>query len=73
MNLCTENDEFDIYLSSTVNDYILYKWQTFGKKFHIVGGTAHFIYVCVLIMYNSSVYVNNVAKYRMDLNHFTPE
>ena len=73
MKLCTEGNEFDIFSTSTINDYIQFKWETFGKKFHFVGSTAHLMYVIVLILYNSSVYIQNVSKYRVELSHLTHE
>lgn len=71
MKLCTESNEFEIFNSPTINDYIQFKWQTFGKRFHSVGSAAHLMYVVVLIMYNSSVYIQNVINYREDLSHMS--
>ena len=66
MDLVTHTDEFDIFLSRAVQDYINFKWNTFGRNWHLIGCTAHFIYIAILIYYNSSVYIYNVIGYKSD-------
>lgn len=66
MDLVTHTDEFDIFLSKAVQDYINFKWNTFGRNWHLIGCTAHFIYITILIYYNASVYIYNVIGYKSD-------
>lgn len=62
MDLCASTDEIDIFDTSTINEVILFKWNTFGFKFHLIGAVFHLIYMVVLVVYNYLVYLKGDGR-----------
>lgn len=56
--LCAESDEIDIFKAGTLQDLIAFKWEKFGKKFHLVGCIVHFLYMIILFFYTDLVYLH---------------
>lgn len=62
MDLSASTEEIDIFNTSTVQEVIMFKWNTFGWAFHLVGGLFHTFYMVVLIIYNILVYYEGKGK-----------
>jgi hypothetical protein len=57
MDLFTNSDEIDVFLSETVNQIIMFKWKHFAFKFHMIGLCVHFYFMTVLFVYVKIVYL----------------
>ena len=60
MDLCSESNELDVYLSEAVQEIIEYKWAYFARKWYFVGFGFHLFYMTVLFVYIHVIYVQNV-------------
>jgi hypothetical protein len=62
MDLAAGTDEIDVFLTSTIQEIIEFKWRKFGMKFHIIGSSFHMFYVSILLIYTNLVYVAGNGK-----------
>jgi hypothetical protein len=51
LDLFIENDELDKYNTETMQHLIRYKWDTYGRKHHLVGCIMHLFNTLVITIY----------------------
>ena len=59
MDLCTENDQIDVFESGNFIKLLKFKWANFARSLHMVGFLGHILYVAVLMMYIYQIYIQN--------------
>jgi hypothetical protein len=57
MNLCGETEELDIFETASLQQVIQFKWDTYGRKHHILGCIMHMLYTVILITYVKNAYM----------------
>ena len=62
MGLCEDSDQLDIFETESIKELIQYKWNNFGRKFHMFGCLMHFVYMATISLYVLEVYINNEFK-----------
>jgi len=65
LGLCTDSEELEIFESANIQKLIMFKWDTFAFKIHMVGCLMHLVYVCVMIAYIDYVYIANKEEYKV--------
>lgn len=69
MDSFVQADELELFANETVQDYIQFKWERFGRNLHLIGCAAHFFYVIMICLYTYNVYVRNAIKFVPDVNN----
>ena len=64
MDLCTQNDQIDVFESGNFIKLLKFKWASFARSLHMVGFAAHIFYVAVLMMYIYQIYIENNFEYK---------
>ena len=59
-DLCANSDEIDIFKAASLQDLIAFKFDVFGKNFHLIGCIIHFIYMGILFFYLNKIYIHGV-------------
>lgn len=57
MDAIANSDELSIYETDLVKDLIDFKWLTYARRQHLIGGFVHLIYVLVQIVYISHTFL----------------
>lgn len=52
-----ETEEVEIFDSTCIQEVIGYKWDVYGRRFHLLGFTMHCFYVVVMNIYVAEVYM----------------
>lgn len=58
MTAVANSDELGIFKTDMIMDMIDYKWTTFAKRQHLIGGFIHVVYVVVLILYINHTFLD---------------
>lgn len=58
MDAVSNSDELKIFETDLIKDMVDYKWDTFARKQHLIGGAIHVIYVLVLIFYINKTFLS---------------
>merc|ERR1712238_260360 len=61
MNAVADSDELSIFTTDMIMDMIDYKWESFAKTQHLIGGFIHVCYVVVLILYINKTFLSMEA------------
>lgn len=64
IDLCIQNDLIDVFESDNFIELIMFKWNAFAKKLHMVGFLFHLFYVAILMIYVYYVYILCVKSYQ---------
>merc|ERR1712159_786067 len=59
MEKFSESEELDVFATKGLNDNVDFKWEEFGKGFHMIGCVMHFGYMGLLFLYIYNIYVMN--------------
>ena len=62
MDLFTNSNEIDVFLSETVHQIIRFKWNNFAFQFHMIGFCSHIYFMTVLCIYVNSVYLHGQSE-----------
>lgn len=62
MDLIGATEELEIFDSETLQQYIEYKWLTYGQAHFIFGCCMHCLYVLMLIVYINLTYLYDEAS-----------
>ena len=65
MNMICDSSELDLFNCDVVQDLINFKWQRFGKKWHMIGCFFNVFFIFILMIYINIVYIKNLI-------HFVP-
>lgn len=59
MIACDERgaQELNLFTQRTLNDWVDYKWENYAKSLHIVGASAHSMYIATLAVYIYTTYL----------------
>jgi hypothetical protein len=63
MDILCESPELDLFNCDVVQDLIIFKWNTFAMKWHLIGCAYHFFYMIILCIYIDNVYIHNKIDY----------
>jgi hypothetical protein len=58
MEIISGSDEYDIFNSDAMQNYIEFKWIKVGKNHHSFGAMLHLVYLIYLCFYINDVYCN---------------
>jgi len=59
VTLFQDSEEIPIFDASCIQEFIQYKWETYGLRFHIFGFLMHCVYVVIINIY---VYFNYLRE-----------
>ena len=59
-NKCIESEELKIFNVENFQELLSFKWDTYGKSWHLVGFSAHCLYMILLTAYNYFIYIDDV-------------
>ena len=48
----------DMFKAPALQELIAFKYDNFGKRFHLVGCIIHFVYMVILFIYLDIVYIH---------------
>ena len=65
MALAADTEEIEVFQTDALVNLIRFKWESYGKRHHLVGCVMHFFYTLVFI-----IYVCQVQLYEQDENSF---
>ena len=71
MEIMSETEEYDIFNTEAIKDFIDFKWAKTGKQHHSLGGIIHLIYILYLMFYVNHVYNN--ASVQKDPGDIAPK
>lgn len=57
LELCAASDELDMFESLSLQELIRFKYEKFAFKFHLFGCVIHFLYIIILMLYASEIYL----------------
>jgi uncharacterized membrane protein YesL len=57
MEICSDSDELELFHSDAMQNFVKYKWETYGRQHHKFGLMMHIFYVISLILYVHQVYM----------------
>jgi hypothetical protein len=53
MQLCTDSEELEIFETDALKDIIGFKWDSFGRRHHMLGMATHMLYTLMINIYVS--------------------
>ena len=56
------SDELDIFDSQNLQDLILFKWESYGRKHHLFGAFMHLVYTTIFVLYVNYIYLEMVDE-----------
>lgn len=62
LTLCVESEEIDMFQAKSLQELILFKWDTFAFTWHFTLWAIHMIYICSLFAFTFHVYVNPMKE-----------
>ena len=62
LEMCSQSDEINIFLSDCLQEFIQFKWNAFAMNFHLVGLFMHLLYMFILVQYIILVYINDSVR-----------
>jgi len=71
MEIMSESEEYDIFNTEAIKDFIDFKWAKIGRNHHTTGGIVHLIYILYLAFYVNHVYID--AAIQKDPNDKAPK
>ena len=57
---CISSGELTIFNVKNFQELLNFKWDTYGKSWHLVGFSFHCLYVCLITVYNYQIYIEDV-------------
>ena len=66
VQLISESDEFPIFNNENIDNFIEYKWASFGKRWHQTSTGVHALFILYLIWYTNYVYIE--ASLQLPIN-----
>lgn len=63
MDAVSNSAELAIFKTDMIKDMIDYKWRTFARRQHLIGGFIHVLYVIILMAYINHTFLNSQAIY----------
>ena len=57
LEICSESDELEMFESKILQDFITFKYISSAFYFHLFGLVIHFVYLIVLFLYSSQMYL----------------
>jgi hypothetical protein len=62
LDMCSQSDEINIFLSDCLQEVIQFKWDAFALRFHLVGLFMHLLYMLILVLYIDLVYIHDSLR-----------
>ena len=62
MSLCCDADELEIFESSNFQDLIVFRWDKFAFKIHMMGCIMHLFYIGIMILYINQIYIQGLSE-----------
>lgn len=59
MDLCENSEDIDVFLSTSIQEVIEFKWRRYARRWHSIGCFFHMFYMGMLFAYNDFVYAEN--------------
>jgi|APSaa5957512535_1039671.scaffolds.fasta_scaffold152925_2 hypothetical protein len=57
MEILSNSEEYDIYNSDAMKNYIEFKWFKVGRGHHAFGAVVHFVYIVYMAWYVNQIYI----------------
>ena len=57
MEIISATEEFDIFNTDALQNYIEFKWNRVGKNHHAFGAMLHLVYLVYLCIYINNIYI----------------
>jgi hypothetical protein len=70
MEILSETEEYDIFNTDAMQNYIEFKWNRVGRNHHAFGAMLHVIYLGYLCYYINDVYIKAGFQGRFDKDPF---
>lgn len=67
MDAVANSEELGIFKTDMIKDMIDYKWKTFARRQHLLGGFIHVVYVFVMIAYINHTFLQSQAIFANEL------
>jgi hypothetical protein len=64
MSLCEETEELDVFATKAMQDIIQYRWDTYGKQFHLTGLFFTMTYIASVILYVIEAYIESDSEHQ---------
>ena len=61
LSICTGSDELEMFEAESLQNLIQFKWEQFGRDFHLFGAAIHMFYICFLFVYTNIVYIQGIG------------
>lgn len=58
VKIISESDEFNIFKTESMKNFIEYKWREIGFGHHLWGAIIHVIFLVFIAVYTNTVYIN---------------
>lgn len=70
MEILAESDEFDMFTTDAMQNYIDFKWTKVGRNHHAFGAMLHLIYLIYLCYYVNDIYINASYQNKLEIETY---
>ena len=57
MEILSNSEEYDIFNTDALKNYIEFKWNRVGRNHHAFGAVVHLVYLIYLAYYVNEIYI----------------
>jgi len=68
MEILSNSEEYDIFNTDAIQNFIKFKWTKVGRNHHAFGAMIHLLYLLYLCFYVNDVYIRASYQNKLDLD-----